>query len=166
MVLHILNGSRTKLLCKSRTLQQVLAQHHLLCFCDWTRQQIWRTFPIDHSDWVLLRPVIPWRWRPLLPKQTVSVHPRWRNVIANGGTWRVLDCNSSSIVLRNLAGSYKQHATDYHSLRVELAWLKFAASKRVTCARTATRATVTRTGPLFVVLPARRTLPWWKAHTR
>ena len=40
------------------------------------------------------------------------------------------------------------------------------ASKRVTCARTATLATVSRAGPLFVVLPARRPLPWWQAHTR
>ena len=47
-----------------------------------------------------------------------------------------------------------------------LAWLKLEASKRVTCARTATRATVTRAGPLFVVLPARRPRPWWQAHTR
>ena len=121
----------------------------LLCFSDWSRQQNWRTFPIDHSDWVLLRPVIPWRWRPLLPKHPVSAHPIWRN-LEGIGLSLLFHCSSKfgglftdntchGLPLASCGGIL----TGAFCLNL-LAWLKLAASKRVSCARTATRATVTR----------------------
>ena len=73
------------------------------------------TLPEDRFFWWPLRPVFPSRWRrqssrrPLHPKQTFSVHPRWRNLITTGVTWRVLDCHSSSVHRRNSAGSGWQH---------------------------------------------------------
>ena len=135
---------------------------------------LWTAFTVGLFGQVFLRGGEACSQRPLLPTQTVIVQSLCLGLVANGcnleGTGLALLIHSSWAPADNIChglplASYGGILTGAFCLD-RLAWLKLEASKRVTCALTATLATVTRAGPLFVVLPARRPLPWWQAHTR